>query len=125
MRLDSQADPASAAPGGKVLLRMAGRIDPGWHLYSMSTAGGIPTSFQVGPDPVVERSRSCNPRPNAPSTPTSIPIPRPTKATSPSCSKWNSRRTPRAGAVELAVSARYQTCNHSCACRPKWTARRP
>jgi len=29
-----QADPPAAAPGGKAILKMTGRIDPGWHLYS-------------------------------------------------------------------------------------------
>jgi thiol:disulfide interchange protein len=38
---------ASTAPDGKVLVRAAGKIDPGWHLYSASSPAGIPTSFQV------------------------------------------------------------------------------
>src|SRR5258708_10365011 len=53
----------SAAPGGKALLRVAGRVESGWHLYSASTAGGIPTSFQVGPETVVERVRVFQPAP--------------------------------------------------------------
>src|SRR6476620_11005366 len=36
-----------ATDGGKLLLRAAGKIDPGWHLYSASSPAGIPTSFQV------------------------------------------------------------------------------
>jgi thiol:disulfide interchange protein len=31
----------------KILLRAAGKVDPGWHLYSASSPSGIPTSFQV------------------------------------------------------------------------------
>src|SRR5262245_33602877 len=57
------ADPIPAAPGGKALLRIEGRIEPGWHLYSGSTAGGIPTSFKVAPDSVVERVRLLQPPP--------------------------------------------------------------
>src|SRR3954467_7715089 len=39
---------AGASAGDKLLLRAAGKIDPGWHLYSASSPAGIPTSFQVG-----------------------------------------------------------------------------
>jgi thiol:disulfide interchange protein DsbD len=39
---------AEANEGGKLLIRAAGKIDPGWHLYSASSPAGIPTSFQVG-----------------------------------------------------------------------------
>src|SRR4051794_6526274 len=38
---------SSAVSDGKVLVRAAGKIDPGWHLYSASSQAGIPTSFQV------------------------------------------------------------------------------
>src|SRR6266496_736894 len=57
------AEPVAAAPGGKVLLRVGGRIEPGWHLYSGSTRGGIPTSFRVGPESVVDRVRLLQPPP--------------------------------------------------------------
>ncbi len=50
-------EPSSATPGSKVLLRAAGRVESGWHLYSGSTKQGIPTSFQVGPANVVEVMR--------------------------------------------------------------------
>src|SRR4051812_49941352 len=33
--------------GNKALIRAAGKVDPGWHLYSASSPAGIPTSFQV------------------------------------------------------------------------------
>ncbi len=49
------AQPATAAPGGKVLLRAEARIDAGWHLYSASSPSGIPASFKVSPPAVVER----------------------------------------------------------------------
>ena len=33
--------PSPAAPGGKALVRIAAKVDPGWHVYSGSSAGGI------------------------------------------------------------------------------------
>src|SRR5207248_11120586 len=52
------ADPSAAAPGSKVLLHAASKVDPGWHLYSASSPAGIPTSFQVGPESLVEGTRT-------------------------------------------------------------------
>ena len=49
-------------PAGSCV-RATGRIDAGWHLYSGSTAAGIPTSFRAGPDTVVERVRLLQPKP--------------------------------------------------------------
>src|SRR5689334_10727676 len=57
------AEPVAAAPGGKTLLKIDGRIEPGWHLYSGSTAGGIPTSFKAAPDSIVEHVRLFQPPP--------------------------------------------------------------
>jgi thiol:disulfide interchange protein DsbD len=42
---------AAPAADGNVLVRAAGKIEPGWHLYSASSAAGIPTTFTVGSSP--------------------------------------------------------------------------
>src|SRR5438270_14057871 len=49
---------APAPPGGKAVLRASGKVDPGWHLYSASSPAGIPTTFQVGPESLVEGTRT-------------------------------------------------------------------
>ena len=41
----------SPAPDGTVLVRADGKIEPGWHLYSASSAAGIPTTFTVASAP--------------------------------------------------------------------------
>src|SRR5260370_37695475 len=56
-------EPPAAPPGGKVLVRMAGRIDEGWHLYSMSTPAAIPTKIQLAPNPAVSAFRALPPPP--------------------------------------------------------------
>ena len=50
-------DPASAAPGSKVLAHLQGAIDSGWHVYSMTTAAAIPTTIKVAPNPAIEKVR--------------------------------------------------------------------
>ena len=52
-----QADPASAAPGSKALIRATAKIESPWHMYSASEPEGIPLSFQFGPPEIVERVR--------------------------------------------------------------------
>ena len=45
-------EPSSAAPGSKVLGRLTAKIDPGWHLYSLSTPKGpIPTTVRLLENP--------------------------------------------------------------------------
>src|SRR3954452_1387442 len=56
-------EPAAAPPGAKVLLRIAGHIEEGWHLYSMSTPATIPTKFEIAPNPAVEKFRPLQPKP--------------------------------------------------------------
>ena len=56
--------PNPAAPGGKALVRVAATLEPGWHLYSGSSAAGIPTSFQLTPAcATIEKSRMLQPPP--------------------------------------------------------------
>jgi thiol:disulfide interchange protein DsbD len=43
---------ANPSPDGRILVSATAKIDPGWHLYSASSATGIPTRFTVGSDPV-------------------------------------------------------------------------
>jgi thiol:disulfide interchange protein len=50
-------DPPAAAPGSEVLARLHGAIDPGWHLYSMTTAAAIPTTIKVAPNPAIGKVR--------------------------------------------------------------------
>ena len=53
----------AAPPGAKVLARLTGIIDPGWHLYSMSTPAAMPATVLLADDPVVKRYRVLQPPP--------------------------------------------------------------
>jgi len=56
--------PNPAAPGGKALVRVAATLESGWHLYSGSSAAGIPTSFQLAPSgATIEKLRMLQPQP--------------------------------------------------------------
>ena len=57
--------PSTAPPGAKVLGRFTARIDPGWHLYSLSTpkGGPIPTTITLAEAAGAGASRIYQPAP--------------------------------------------------------------
>jgi thiol:disulfide interchange protein len=58
--------PTAAAPGARVLATLEARMEPGWHLYSLSTprGGPIPTTIGIAPDPAVRGFRVFEPKPH-------------------------------------------------------------
>ena len=57
-------DASKAPPGGEVLARFTAQIDPGWHLYSLSTPKGpIPTTITVAENPAIASWRIYQPAP--------------------------------------------------------------
>ncbi len=59
------ADIAKAPPGTTVPLRLTAKIDPGWHIYSMTTpkGGGTPTTVVLAEDPAIESFTQYQPKP--------------------------------------------------------------
>ncbi|MGB9605971.1 MAG: protein-disulfide reductase DsbD N-terminal domain-containing protein, partial [Bryobacteraceae bacterium] len=56
--------PHSAPPGAEVLARLAARMDPGWHLYTMTTPRPpIATTIEVAPNPAFQSVRIYQPQP--------------------------------------------------------------
>ena len=58
VRWTLQFEPVSAAPDQKVLGRLTATIEPGWHLYSLSTpkGGPNPTTIALAPSPAVAQA---------------------------------------------------------------------
>lgn len=56
--------PASAAPGAEVLGKLTGTVEPGWHLYSITTPPGpIPTTIRLAANQAVESLAVFQPKP--------------------------------------------------------------
>jgi len=117
-----EAEPASAPPGGKVLLRITGRIQPGWHLYSGSTAGGIPTSFKVGPDTVVERVRLFQPPPKRAFDKNFDLETETYEDQAAFLVELDLKKDAPAGPAQLSVKGRFETCNDTQCVPGKWAA---
>ena len=112
-------EPRAAAPGSKVLARLEGQIDPGWHLYSTTSAGAIPTTIKVAANAAVEKIRV-------------FPAP-PKKAYDPNFQldtetyegsavfllELQLKPDAAAGASEVSAEVRYQTCNDKVCIPPR------
>jgi thiol:disulfide interchange protein len=105
-------EPSSAPPGSKVVARLTARLEPGWHLYSLSTpAGPIPTSLRLAENLSVSGHKVYQPRPVVTFDPNF-------KLDTETFEKEvvfliEAALTPDApaGAVELAAQVRYQACD--------------
>ena len=104
-------EPGSAAPGSKVLARMTGQIDPGWHLYSLSTPSAIPTTIQLATNAVVERFRVLQPGPHRAFDPNFQTNTETFQNSVAFLLELELKKDAPAGPAELSVTARYQTCN--------------
>jgi thiol:disulfide interchange protein len=65
VRWTLSVDPSGAPPGSRVLGKLEADIQPGWHMYSLSTppGGPIPTTIRVAPNPALEQVRILQPKP--------------------------------------------------------------
>jgi thiol:disulfide interchange protein DsbD len=103
------ADPA--APGGKTLLHAAGKVDPGWHIYSASSPAGIPTSFQVGPESIIESTRTLQPPPQRAFDKNFGSDTETYESGVTFLVELQLKKDAPPGPADLAVKIRYQTCN--------------
>jgi thiol:disulfide interchange protein DsbD len=114
------AEPASVAPGGKALVRMAGRLDEGWHLYSASSPSAIPTKILLAPNAAVEKYRLLQPPPKKAFDPNLNADTETYEGDIAFLLEVAMKPDAAAGPVELALSARYQTCNPKMCIPTKW-----
>jgi len=111
VKWDLSVEPATAAPGAKVLARMTGHIDSGWHIYSMSTPSAIPTTLQLTPTPVVESYRVLQPKPKRAFDATANAETETYDREVTFLVELQLKKDAADGPADLTVTARYQTCN--------------
>ena len=114
-------EPASIAPGGKALVKMSGRIDEGWHLYSASSPAAIPTKIQLAPNPALEKYRILQPKPKRAFDPNFNSDTETYEGDVAFLLEVAVKPDAPAGSLELALSARYQTCNPKMCVPSRWS----
>src|SRR5205814_3769572 len=114
-------EPNAGAPGSKALLKMAGRIDEGWHLYSASSPAAIPTKIQLAPNPAIAKYRILQPPPKRAFDANFGSDTETYEVQVAFLVELELNKNVPAGPVELALSARYQTCNPKMCVPAKWS----
>ena len=114
-------EPAAAAPGARVLARATATVEAGWHLYSASSAAGIPTSFQVEPAGPAEIVRLLQPKPQTAFDPNFNSDTETFEGQAAFLLELAVKKDAPAGPSELTFHARYQTCNATVCVPGKWT----
>jgi thiol:disulfide interchange protein len=104
--------PNPAAPGGEALARLTAKPDAGWHIYSGSSAGGIPTSFQLAPlGSAIEKFRMFQPPPNR-AYDANFGVETETYESEVAfLLRLQLKRDAPAGAADYSVTAKFQVCN--------------
>jgi thiol:disulfide interchange protein DsbD len=102
------AEPPSAPPGSTIHIRAAVHIEAGWHLYSASSAAGIPAHFEVSPETLV---RVLQTPPKRAFDPVQDAETETYEGDTAFLLEVKVRADAPAGPDELTVSGRYQTCN--------------
>ncbi len=114
-------EPGSASPGAKVLARLTGIIDPGWHLYSMSTPAATPATILLADNAVVERYRVLQPPPKRTFDPNFNSDTETYEGQVAFLLELEIRKNAPVGPAQLAVNARYQTCSDKQCVPARWT----
>ncbi|MGI8992448.1 MAG: cytochrome c biogenesis protein CcdA [Bryobacteraceae bacterium] len=116
-----EISPASAAPGAKVLGHLKAAIDPGWHLYSLTTPPGpIPTTIQLADRPSIERFRILQPKPVRKFDPNFKADTETYEGEADFLLELQVSKNAASGPVEIAASPRYQVCSDT-SCIPPVT----
>ncbi len=115
-----EISPAAAKPGSEVVGKLTARIDPGWHLYSLSTPPPpIATTVQLADNPALEGMRVLQPKPIRKHDPNFDADTETFEGSPVFYLKMRVRKEAAAGAVDVTAKPRYQVCSDSSCIPPK------
>ncbi|MCC7176700.1 MAG: thioredoxin family protein [Bryobacterales bacterium] len=105
-------DAPAAAPGALVPARLTARIEPGWHLYSLTTPKGpIPTTVRLLDQPAVARWEIYQPKPAVAFDPNFKLETETFENEAVFLIGFELAKDVAPGPVELSVQVRYQACD--------------
>jgi DsbC/DsbD-like thiol-disulfide interchange protein len=113
--------PDSVKPGGKVLATLTATIQPGWHLYSLTTpkGGPNPTTVVLADNPSIASLRIFQPKPVT-KMDTSFKLETETFTKElPLLLEVTAKPDAAAGPVDLEAQVRYQACQDTLCLPPK------
>ena len=112
--------PAAAKPGSEVVGKLTARIDPGWHLYSLSTPPPpIATTIQIAGSPVLEGMRVLQPKPIRKHDPNFDADTETFEGSPIFYLKLKVRKDAPSGSADITARPRYQVCSATSCIPPK------
>lgn len=112
--------PASAPPGAKVLAKLTAKIDPGWHLYSLSTPPPpIATTISLAENPSLKIVRVLQPAAILKFDPNFNAKTETFEGETAFLLELEVSKSLSAGPVTITASPRYQTCSDTSCIPPK------
>jgi len=115
------ASSPNAAPGSSVALKLTAKLEPGWHLYSLTTppGGPIPTTAKLADNPAVASFKLYQPKPDRKFDPN---FNLDTETFENEAAFWfvaDLKKDAAAGLSELTAEVRYQSCDDKQCLPPK------
>ena len=112
--------PAAAKPGADVTLKLSAHIDPGWHLYSLSTPPPpISTTIKIDDQPAVEGMRIYQPKPIRKHDPNFDADTETFEGEPVFYLKLKVKKQAPLGPATVTVKVRYQVCSDTSCIPPK------
>jgi thiol:disulfide interchange protein len=113
-------DQPAGTPGGAVLAKLQAEIDPGWHMYSLSTPPGpIPTTVKTIDSPAVARITIFEPPPIRKFDPNFNAETETYEGTQTFYARIELKKDAAPGAVPVTFEPRYQTCSGTSCIPPR------
>src|SRR6266536_923075 len=106
-------DPATAAPGAAVLGRLEARIDPGWHMYSLTPVKGanVPTTIKLAGTPAIAEYKVFQPEPKRAQDPSFNKVLETYEGSAVFLVKLHLKQDAAPGKAEITLKPRYQVCD--------------
>jgi thiol:disulfide interchange protein len=113
-------DSQSAPPGSKILGHLTARLDPGWHLYSLTTPPGpIPTTVTLAENPAAAGVKVYQPKPMIKMDPSFNANTETFGEEVTFLLEIELKKDAPGGSNEFTAQVRYQCCNDSNCLRPR------
>jgi thiol:disulfide interchange protein DsbD len=113
-------DQSTAAPGATVLGRLQATIDPGWHMYSLSTPPGpIPTTIEAAEGAPVQKITIFEPPPIRKFDPSFNADTETYEGTQTFLARIELKKDVPPGPLTLTLEPRYQTCSGTSCIPPR------
>jgi thiol:disulfide interchange protein DsbD len=121
----TDVQPNPVPPGGRALLRVTAKIEPGWHIYSGSSPAGIPATFKIAPNTAMKKVRTFQASPKKAYDPNFGAETETYEGEAVFLLELQLKKDAPAGDAQYTLDIKYQTCNAS-ECDPShWTGAFP